>query len=72
MAGDDTTGFVCKACCKFFSNAELKKWDTKWGVIEGEESLLELIAMCPRCEKVCSYNPNESRFRADLNENERA
>lgn len=63
MAGDDTTGFICKACGRFFSNAEIKTWDTKWGLIGGEEWPLELIATCPWCGEVRSYEPNESRFR---------
>jgi len=66
MAGDDTTGFICKACGRFFSDPEITSWDTKWGLIGGEKWLLELIAACPRCGEIRSYEPNETRFRLEF------
>ena len=66
MAGDDSTGFICKACQTFFSHAEIQKWDTKWEVINGEDWLRELIAECPFCHETRSYEPNENRLPPHL------
>jgi hypothetical protein len=60
---DFETGFVCKACGKFYTDREVKEWDTKWGEPDGERWLLEIIHKCPLCGEVRSYVPNESTFR---------
>ncbi len=63
---DDGSGFVCKACGRFFSDQEVKEWDTKWGEpdADGERWLLEIIHKCPLCGEVGSYVPNESTTRS--------
>ena len=61
----DDTGFVCKACGKWFADKDVKHWDTKWTEPDatGERSLVELSHECPLCGEVRSYVPNESVFR---------
>jgi len=62
--GDDS-GFICKACRRFYADQEVKRWDTKWITVDGdpEPTLAEIIHECPLCGEVRSYHPNESTFR---------
>jgi hypothetical protein len=62
---DYDTGFICKACGKWFADKDTKHWDTKWTEpdADGEPHLLELINECPLCGEVRSYVPNECVFR---------
>ena len=59
---DYDTGFVCKACGKWFAAMDVKKWDTRWTESDanGERTLLELIHECPLCGETRSYVPNET------------
>jgi len=59
------TGFVCKACRKWFADKDVKQWDTKWSEPDasGERWLLQLIHECPLCGETGSYFPNESVLR---------
>jgi hypothetical protein len=59
---DDDTGFVCKACGRFYADKEVEQWDTRWTDpdSEGERRLLEIIHKCPLCSEIRSYVPNEA------------
>jgi hypothetical protein len=59
------TGFICKACGKFYADMEVEQWHTRWTARDGqgEQTLLEIIHKCPLCGEVRSYHPNESAFR---------
>jgi hypothetical protein len=58
------TGFVCKACRRFYADRDVKQWNTKWTepAEDGETTLLEIIHECPLCGATCSYEPNDSTF----------
>jgi hypothetical protein len=60
---DWDTGFVCKACGKFFTDSESKNRDTKWKDIKGEPWLVEIIDECPLCGETRNYDPNELTMR---------
>jgi hypothetical protein len=59
----DDTGFICKACHRFFADSEVKEWETKWEPSQGEDRLVEITHRCPFCGSIQSYIPNEAIFR---------
>jgi hypothetical protein len=59
----DDLGFVCKGCHKFHTDSEVKEWDTKWEIRNGERWLAEMVHKCPLCGETRSYEPDESVFR---------
>lgn len=60
---DDDLGFVCKACHSFYTDVQVKEWDTKWAIRNGEKWLSEIIQRRPLCGETRSYAPNEPVFR---------
>jgi len=66
---DDDLGFICKACGKFYTDAEVEAWDTRWETKYGQEWLIEIINKCPLCGEVRNYKPIESKFRWQSEDN---
>lgn len=62
MAGDDL-GFICKVCGRFHTDCQVKEWDTKWEIRNGERWLNEIVQRCPFCGKTSSYQPSDAKFR---------
>jgi hypothetical protein len=62
---DYDTGFVCKACRKWFADGDVKRWDTRWTEADaaGERTLIEILNECPLCGQMRGYVPSESVFR---------
>ena len=60
---DNDLAFICKTCHQFYTDSEVKAWDTKWEVRNGEKWLPQIIHKCPLCGEIRSYVPNESVFR---------
>ncbi len=46
---DAADGFMCKSCGRFYTDADVAEWDTKWETRDGEDWLIEIIHRCPLC-----------------------
>ena len=51
---DHDTGFICKACGRWFADKDVRQWNTKWTEpdADGERWLLEIIHKWPLCGEV--------------------